>query len=477
MGNDKENQTGTPTPAHESTWKQLLGAMWRSPLGLLGFTLATISATMMVIVVIIDLLGLVLSPYTTVFAFLVLPGIMIIGLLLMPLAAYLRRQQMHRDGTSGEYLHINLSDHRHRKILVAFIIITVVNFGILGVAGYGGFHFTESPYFCGMVCHQVMEPEYVAYQRSPHARVRCVDCHIGPGADWFVKSKISGLRQVVAMGTGNFSRPVPVPVEHLRPATDTCENCHWPEKFHGKRIKEFVSFTNNNQKEPRRTEVALHIGGRNPETDAFEGIHWHVSHAVEVRYLPVDKERLQIARIQVTRPDGSYEEFVNEAIEVPAGAENNWRLMDCIDCHNRPTHVFHDPVERVDFGLLSKAINGDIPGIRQDSLSAIKYDYASRQEAQEQLIPRLLELQRQRNPELARQYESDIRKAGEYLLDSYLGNVWPDMKIEWGTYQSHLGHSFEENAYGCFRCHDSKHVSEKGRTISQDCSLCHDFPY
>lgn len=474
--NDSETPKEGKTPGAESSWSNILGGMWRSPLGLLGVVLTTVSATLMIFGVIIDLLGMVDHPYSSVVAYLILPGVMIFGLLLMPLAAFLRRRQWRKYGKAQEHLQINLSDHRHRKILVGFVVITVVNFGILGIAGYEGFHFTESPYFCGMVCHQVMEPEYTAFQRSPHAKVRCVDCHIGPGADWFVKSKMSGMRQVVAMVTGDYSRPVPVPVEHLRPARDTCENCHWPEKFHGKKIKEFTRFTNDNQITPVKSEVALHIGGHNPETDAFEGIHWHVSNKVEVRYLAADDKRLNIARIQVKRPDGSYEEFVKEGVEVPAERKNNWRVMDCIDCHNRPTHVFDVPEERVDFGLLSKKINGDIPGIREDSLAVLKHVYASRQEAQQNLVTGLITRQSQRNPALAKKHDADIRKAGAFLLKVYLDNVWPKMNLTWGTYRNHLGHEYADEGFGCFRCHAEEHVSKKGRTISQDCSLCHDEP-
>jgi len=479
--NEMNDNDATPEqkekPGQEDTWSHVLGGMWRSPLGLLGVVLTTVSATLMVFGVIIDLLGLVDHPYSSVVAYLILPAVMVFGLLLMPLAAYLRRRQWRKYGIIKEHLQINLSNHRHRKILVGFVVLTVVNFGILGIAGYEGFHFTESPYFCGMVCHQVMEPEYTAYQRSPHAKVRCVDCHIGPGADWFVKSKMSGMRQVVAMVTGDYSRPIPVPVEHLRPASDTCENCHWPEKFHGKKIKEFTRFSNANQTTPDRSEVALHIGGRNPETDAFEGIHWHVSGDVKVRYLAVDDKRLEIARIQVQRQDGSSEEFVKEGMEIPADRKNNWRTMDCIDCHNRPTHVYDVPEERVDFGLLARKINGNIPGIREDSLTALKHPYVSREAAQQSLVATLLGLQEKRNQDQAKTHEADIRKAGAFLLEVYLGNVWPALKLDWGTYRSHLGHEYADEGYGCFRCHAEEHVSEKGRTISQDCSLCHDEPY
>ncbi len=476
MNHDRDQHSDSDRNEQPTPWMRVFGGMWRTPLGLLGIVLTTVSATLMVFVLIIDFIGMVNRPYSSMVAYLILPGAMVFGLLLIPLAAYLRHRRWRRYGTVTAHLTINLSNPRHQKFLLGFIALTVINFAILAVAGYEGYHFTESPFFCGVVCHQVMDPEYTAYQRSPHAKVTCVECHIGPGADWFVKSKLSGLRQVAAMVTGDYSRPIPAPVEHLRPARDTCENCHWPEKFHGKRIKEFISFSNRDQLDPDRTEIALHIGGRNPETDAFEGIHWHVSNALEVSYLAADEKRLEIAKIRVKRPDGTEEEFIRDDIDIPEERRDAWRVMDCIDCHNRPTHVFDIPEERVDFGLLSKKINGEIPGIREDSLAVLTAVYPSRDEAVRTLVASLVELQSKRDQEAAETYKDDLDNAGAFLLEVYLNNIWPAMNVDWGTYRSHLGHQYADEGYGCFRCHDEEHISSQGEVVSQDCSLCHDEP-
>jgi hypothetical protein len=323
-----------------------------------------------------------------------------------------------------------------------------------------------------------MAPEYTAYQRSPHVKVACVECHIGPGADWFVQAKISGLRQVLAVLADSYSRPIPAPVEHLRPARDTCEQCHWPDKFHGKKIKIFSHFSNDDQINPEVNEMALHIGGHNPQTGEFEGIHWHVSKDVEVSYLAADIKRTQVARVRVKRPDGTEEEFIKEDIEMPLEEEGpEWRVMDCIDCHNRPTHVYDMPDEVVDFGLLSKKINPEIEGIREDSLIALQREYPSRDEAEVKIVEHLMGLQKLRGEEQAEKNKEDITEAGEYLVASYLNNVWPKMNVLWGTYSEHLGHQYyEENGFGCFRCHDEEHTSEAGNYIKMDCDLCHDEP-
>jgi hypothetical protein len=401
---------------------------------------------------------------------------MITGLLMIPVAGFLRRRQWHKFGIAREHLHVNLSDPKHRKFLIGFIALTVVNVSVLAIIGYEGYHFTDSPYFCGEVCHVVMAPEYTAYQRSSHAKVVCVECHIGSGATWFVRAKISGLRQVAAVMTDNYSKPIPAPVEHLRPARDTCQHCHWPDKFHGKKIKIFKHFSNKEQVTPVINEMALHIGGRNPESDVFEGIHWHVSKDVEVQYLAADAKRTQIAKVKVKRPDGTTDEFTKSGLEMAEGEEGEWRVMDCIDCHNRPAHIYQMPEDVVDFGLLSKAINPVIPGIREDSLIAISGEYATRDEASEKIGPTLMELQYNRSGDEMQQYRAAIEKAGKYLVEGYLGNVWPETEVLWGTYKSHLGHQFEEEGYGCFRCHDEMHENNSGKVIKQDCDLCHDEP-
>lgn len=472
-GSADEGEKSPRTP-----WGHVIRGMWRTPLGLLGMGVTIVSITIMVLGVVADMLGLIENPYAGIFIYMVLPGLMAFGLGVIPLAAWLRRRQWRKHKVEKEHLVINLSNHIHRMGLLVFLVLTVVIVVVIGLVGYEGYHYTDSPHFCGMVCHQVMEPEYTAYQRSPHSKISCVECHIGSGAKWFVQAKISGLRQVVAVATDSYSRPIPAPVHELRPARDVCESCHWPDRFYGKKVKTFYSFSNEDQLTPEKTEIALHIGGRNLETDAFEGIHWHVSKDVQVSYLAVDRKRTKIAKVKVTRPDGSTDEFVKADLvnSEGEGEEHEWRVMDCIDCHNRPTHIYDMPEERVDFGLISKKINPIIPGIREDSLAVLTKEYSTREQAQEQMLSDLIALQKSRDAEQAATHADDIAKASEYLLETYLGNVWPEAKVVWGTYKKHLGHQFSDEGYGCWRCHDEEHENEEGETISQDCAMCHDEP-
>ncbi len=458
------------------TWQEKVGLSAKTPIGLFGIALTTVCITMTVLGLLGHITGLIENPYAAIVTFVVFPTGACIGLFLIPVSGYLRRKKWFKDNINKGNLIIDFGKKSHRKTTILFLVLSVVNMAVFSLVVYEAYHFTESDFFCGAICHTVMDPEYTAYQRSPHAKVGCVSCHIGSGAEWYVKAKLSGLRQVKAVLDGSYSTPIPAPVEHLRPAQDTCEACHWPEKFHGKKVKTFVSYYNDDQENPEVQEIALHIGGRNPLTDTFEGIHWHVSNNVKVQYESLDDKRTSIGRIKVTKPSGVTEEYTIDGAEAESGS-GKWRTMDCVDCHNRPTHVYDDLEERVDLGLYSKKIDASIPGIREDSLTVLQKEYKSREEAQEQIVESLLALQATRHStDFVAENEQALIKSGAYLLAAYMDNVWPKMAVTWGTYKGHNGHQDEEDGFGCFRCHDEEHQTEFGKTISQSCDICHDEP-
>lgn len=462
--------------AENFTWQEKAGLSAKTPIGLFGIGLTTVCLTLTVLGLLGHITGLIENPYAAIVTFLVFPAGAILGLFLIPISWYLRRKRWFKDNINMRNVIIDFGKKSHRRTVVLILVLSVVNLTVFSLVLYEAYHFTESDFFCGAICHTVMDPEYTAYQRSPHAKVGCVSCHIGTGAEWYVKAKLSGLRQVKAVIDGSYSTPIPAPVEHLRPAQDTCEECHWPEKFHGKKVKQFVSFSNDDQVNPYIEEVALHIGGRNPLTDNFEGIHWHVSNNVKVEYQSLNDKRTSIGAVKVTKPSGVTELYTLDG-EAPITGKDNWRTMDCIDCHNRPTHFFDDLEPKVDFGLYSKKLNPEIPGIREDSLTVLQQEYASRDEAREKIVQNLLALQAERHgAAFVAENERTLIESGAYLLDAYMDNVWPRMDVTWGTYKEHNGHQYEDEGYGCFRCHNDEHETEFGKTISQSCDLCHDEP-
>ncbi len=477
MKNEQKSRVEQDEDCKQSNaWQRLLDCTWKTPLGFLGIGLSTVSITLIILGFIGYLSGLVKNHYFAIFLFLFLPAMMVFGLCLISLSCFMRNRRWFKDSLiNSEHLKIDLSDKQHRKGVVLFLVLSVVNATVFLLVVYEGYHFTNSSYFCGVVCHDVMDPEYTAYQRSAHAKVSCVSCHIGSGASWYVQAKLSGLKQVKAVIEGNYSRPIPAPVEHLRPARETCESCHWPEKFYGKKVKEFVSFSNENQIDADIKEIALHIGGRNPVTSEFEGIHWHVSQKVKVEYQALNKTRTKIGKVRVTKIGGVTEEYSAGDDVAVDGVELTWRTMDCIDCHNRPTHVYDSLTEVVDFGLYSKKLDPEIGGMREDSFTVLGIQYKSRDEATEKIAEDLLSLMVKRHgDDYVAKFEKEIKRSGAFLLEAYLNNVWPRMRVSWGTYRQHLGHQDAGDGYGCFRCHDDKHATKSGKVIQQDCGLCHD---
>ncbi|WP_136796983.1 NapC/NirT family cytochrome c [Desulfosediminicola ganghwensis] len=461
----------------ELTWQEQFGVSWKTPLGLFGVGLTTVSFTLLILGLFGHVAGLIENQYASIITFMVFPAGVLLGLILIPVAYYMRRKRWFRGSLASDKLILDFGNKYHRRAVSLFIVLTVVNVAVFGVFAYEAYHFTDSNYFCGTVCHTVMDNSYTVYQRSGHARVKCVECHIGSGAKWYVKAKLSGLRQVWAVMTNSYHVPIATPIQDLRPARDICEECHWPEKFYGQKVKKFIEYSNTDQLNPDVTELALNIGGPNPFTDEFEGIHWHVSNNVQIEYHSLNRERTLIGKIRVTDADGEERVYDYDGSDGEEEEGEHWRVMDCLDCHNLTSHLYGDLEVTVDNGIYAKKLDGEIPGIREDSMTVLTKSYEDRAKAQEGIKRHLFELQAKRNgAEFISENGTQLSAAADYLLASYMGNVWPKMKVTWGTYKAHNGHQYEDDGYGCFRCHNDSHETEDGDYIEQDCELCHDYP-
>jgi hypothetical protein len=334
----------------------------------------------------------------------------------------------------------------------------------------------ESTEFCGTTCHSVMTPEHTTYQRSAHARVGCVDCHIGPGADWFVKSKLSGSWQLVSVAFDLYPRPIPTPVHSLRPARETCEQCHWPSKFVGDRLRVRTHYSDDQANTELKTVLLLKVGGR--EGERSRGIHWHVDPRIRVRYL-ADAGRETIRQVELVAEDGSVKRFNGPAAAAGApappatggpAAEPEWRDMDCVDCHNRPAHIYRMPEAELDAAMSTGRLDRSLPFLRREALAAMRGEYASQEQAAREIPARLRGFYEREHPEVASAKAAAIGAAGEEAARLHNLNVFPQMKVAWGTYPNHIGH---QATPGCFRCHDDEHKTESGEAISQDCAVCH----
>jgi len=444
----------------------------KTALGMMGASLASVSGTLILGLAILAIAGYIGSPYIGIFAFLVLPGVFVLGLLLIPLGTFLERRRSRLAAERGEAIPplpvVDLNDSRTRGRVLVFAMLTAVNVLILALAGYKGLQVMDSAAFCG-ACHSVMDPEFTAYQRSPHARVSCVECHIGEGASWFVKSKLSGAWQLVSVTFDLYQRPIPTPIHNLRPARETCEECHWPYKFTGDRLRVTTVYGDDEKNTEKKTVLLLHVGGGETAAGPISGIHAHVAPGVRIRYL-ADPGRKGITTVEATYPDGKTNLFRTRDSPQGAPPEEAWRLMDCVDCHNRPTHLFRMPGPEIDQAILSGLIDGGLPWVKREGLKALAVDHPSQEAARKGIEAQLTDFYKKLDPAAYPGREAKVRAAAAALGDVHSWNVWPQMKIAWGTYPTFLGH---EQAPGCFRCHDGDHRTAAGKEISQDCALCH----
>ena len=445
----------------------------RSPISVAGMVLTTISAVLFLVVFLADLFGLHTNPYIGIVFFLILPGIFLLGLVMIPLGAWLerRRRAAGKPPSEVHWPRVDLNVPSQRRTAVAIFALTLANIVIVSLAAYRGIEYMDSVQFCGQVCHEVMKPEFAAYQDGPHSRVSCVACHIGPGASWFARSKVSGLRQVVAVSLNTFSRPIPSPVHDLRPARDVCEQCHWPEKFHGDLIRRVAEYSDDQANTESVTTLQLKVGGGSERTGGATGIHWHTNPDVEIEYLTTDEKRQVIPYIRLKDRDGSVREYFAEGVTPEQLSGGERRRMDCIDCHNRPSHPMAVTAERaVDAAIAGGEIPKTLPFIRREAVKAVKASYPSQEAAAESIAAALREFYRTQHESVYMSQRQDVEKAVSAAEGVYRRNVFPEMKVQFGTYLNNIGHM---DSPGCFRCHDDSHKTRDGKAIGQECDTCH----
>jgi hypothetical protein len=445
----------------------------RSPVSVAGMVLTTISAVLFLVVFLADLFGLHTNPYIGIVFFLILPGIFLFGLLLIPFGAWLERRRRARGKAPSEihWPRIDLNDPIQRRSAVIAFALTMANVVIVSLAAYRGVEYMDSVEFCGQVCHSVMKPEFVAYQDGPHSRVGCVECHIGEGASWFARSKISGTRQIFAVALNTYSKPIPTPVEDLRPARETCEQCHWPEKFHGDKIRQVVEYGDDEQNTETVTTLRVHVGGGSERLGLATGIHWHMSVANQIEYIATDDKRQVIPWVRLRDASGNVREYVAEGLTPEQLQQGERRRMDCMDCHNRPSHPMAASAERaVNEAMARGDLPKTLPFARREAVKALKAEHGTEEAALEGIARALRDFYRADHNQIYMTRRQDVEKAVLATQRIFQRNVFPEMNVQFGTYPNNIGHM---DFPGCFRCHDDNHKTAEGRTIGQDCETCH----
>jgi nitrate/TMAO reductase-like tetraheme cytochrome c subunit len=434
-------------------------------LSLLGVALLATALISWLFVLPQQIRGHVDNPYVGIVVFLVLPTIFFSGLLLIPVGVYLGKRQI-REGLVEQSFDRKTA---LRRIAWFFGVTTVLNILIGTQVTYRAVKHMETPQFCGATCH-TMNPELAAYQNSPHSRVECVECHVAPGAAGWFNSKTSGIRQLVETVLNTYPRPIPSALESNRlvPARETCENCHWPRKFGGVRLRVFSKYADDEANTRSETVLLMLVGG-----DRISGIHGaHFGPGVRIRFAAADAKRQTIPWVEYRNADTGDTRFFVSPETSPDSAKALPKFdMECVDCHNRPTHTFDLPERAMDKALALGDIPVTLPYIKKKSVELLKANYATRTEAAANLPTGLVSFYQQNYPGLYANRSQDIRAAGGAVLAIYNRNVFPELKVSWGTYQNNLGHT---DFPGCFRCHDGSHKSGEGKTITQDCNSCHE---
>jgi hypothetical protein len=453
--------------------RRLFPSSFYNPVTIVGAAIAIISLGLVFFLMLLEALSDSSKPYMGIIAFVILPAVMFIGLL-FAVIGILREQRLRRVGKGTEFHlpQVDMNNPHHRR---AFIMISAATIFVLFFSAFISFkayEHTDSDQFCGETCHQVMEPEYTAYQYSPHARVGCAKCHIGPGAGWFVKSKLSGTYQVYAVVFNKYPRPIPTPIENLRPAQETCEQCHWPKQFYSEKQHVNTYFLSDEHNTRWTLNLLMKIGGGNIEAGPTSGIHWHMNIANELTYASLDEQRQVIPWVRAKHQDGKVTIYRSTEITVSEDSLQKafHRRMDCLDCHNRPTHIYRPPARSINNVMTLGWIDPQLPSIKSISVKALEYPYTTKQAGLDSIRTVIESFYRQVYPAIAASKSAEIDRSIKEVQKIYSRNYFPEMRVSWKRFPDNLGHLYY---VGCFRCHDGKHVSEDGKVLSRECSTCH----
>ncbi len=452
--------------------KRRLPSTFYNSITLIGATIAAVAFGLIIFLVVLEATAKQHNPYMGIIAFVIMPVFLVLGLLVGAFGV-LRQQRRRRLGLpSTEKLpSIDFNNPAHLRATL-FVSVTFILF--LAMSGFGSFkayEYTESDEFCGTMCHEVMQPEYTAFSVSPHARVGCVKCHIGSGAEWFVKAKISGLYQVYAVLFDKVPRPIETPIANLRPSRDTCEQCHWPAHFYNEKLVVHDYFGYEDENTHWKLHLLMKIGGGGEEGPA-KGIHWHMNIDNDIQYVATNHKRTEIPWVKSVRADGTTKVFRDTEADFSDEdlASHTPRHMDCIDCHNRPTHHYNPPAKLVNHAMSLGKIDPTLPGIKGLTVELMGEEYDSTAEALAAIETGIREFYGEEHPDLVETQGAAIDRSIATVKRLFSTNIFPEMKVSWREFPDHIGHL---TTPGCFRCHDGNHATEDGEVLSRDCNVCH----
>jgi formate-dependent nitrite reductase cytochrome c552 subunit len=404
------------------------------------------------------------NPYIGIVVFVVVPILFVAGLLLVPLGIYLARRRIH-DSLGGEAtIEPGVA---WRRLGLFFGVTALVNALVVSLVTYRAVHQMETVQFCGQTCH-VMTPQAMAHPVSAHARLACVECHVGEGARGWFESKAAGTRQLFEVAFDSYPRPVPSPLAsgRLVPTRETCEHCHNPEQFAPARLRVISRFAEEEANTETQTVLTMMVGG-----SRYGGIHGkHYGPGVEIRFAAADAQREKIPWVEYRNTNtGETRVYQTDAGGSISSAPKI--LMQCVDCHNRPAHTFSPPDRALDAAFAVGMLPTTLPYLKKTGMKALKATYASSEDAARRIPAAIEGYYKESHPDIYASRAADVQSAALHVAEIYSRNVFPDLKVTWGTYRNDIGH---EASPGCFRCHDEQHATPEGKTITMDCAACHE---
>ena len=448
--------------------------LFRNYISFAGAVIVTASVVSILLLFLIELSQRSDNPYLGIITYIILPAFLAFGLLVIAIGMVVERRRRRLSPSSDilPYPKIDFNDRRQRSLALAITAVSFIFICASAFGSYRAYEYTESVEFCGKACHSVMKPEFVAFQATSHASIKCVDCHVGHGAQSYARSKLSGARQLWALARNSYSRPIETPVHNMRPADQTCEKCHWSSKFHGARLKTFNHYAYDEKNSLRQTRMLINVGGGDPATGPVAGIHWHMNLGNQITFIAADKQRQAILWIRVQDRNGNVVEYHDQrrrlSAEQIASAEK--RRMDCIDCHNRPAHAYLPPDVAVDQSFAAGRLDPSLPYLKRQAVEVLNKPYNTEQEALNTISSNLNAFYRANYSQLYSERGYTIRSAVSETQRIFKTYFFPEMKTDWSVHPNNIGHLYST---GCFRCHDGDHVSDTGKVIRNDCNICH----
>jgi hypothetical protein len=465
---DKTDETSETTTAGK------IPSLYHNYVSFAGTAIAVAAITCIVLLFLLEITGEAHNPYLELFTYILFPSILVFGLFIILVGILFERRRRRKLSPEeiAAFPVLDLNDPRRRRILVAFLCLSMIFLFVSAFGSYRAFEYSESVSFCGTQCHVPMKPEFIAHGVAPHSQIRCVECHVGGGSEGYVRAKMGGMRQLYRVITDTYDKPITTPVHNMPAVAETCAKCHWTEKFHGDVLKVFNHFGYDEKNSLSQARMLIKVGGGSPETGPVSGIHWHMNLANEITYIATDEKRQSIPWVRIKDRSGKVTEYTTKDAQLsPQQIEQTpKRRMDCIDCHNRPTHIYLPPDKAVDNSFVANKLDATLPYLKLKAVEVLSKPYNTTDEAVQTISADLSEYYRTNYADIYSSKKDSIDGAITEIQRIYQTNFFPEMKTDWRTHADNIGHY---KVQGCFRCHDGQHFSGEGKVIRNECSVCH----